>query len=134
MCGEVFITAYAVYAQCAEGLSCEDDLYKARPEDREWFAAHGVPIRSPHTGFQPEPEFITVSYQGPPPEANDGPEFHLTPDEHRRGVITQETARELLYWLEVLYKSHHEMSASAAECIIGIMEQAEKELRGETQT
>ena len=38
MCGEVCITAFAVYAQCVEGLPCGDSLYTARPEDREWFA------------------------------------------------------------------------------------------------
>lgn len=38
MCGEVCITAFAVYAQCVEGLPCSDSLYTARPEDREWFA------------------------------------------------------------------------------------------------
>ena len=37
MCGEVCITAFAVYAQCVEGLPCSDDLYRARPEDVEWF-------------------------------------------------------------------------------------------------
>ncbi len=37
MCGEVCITAFAVYAQCVEGLPCDDDLYRARPEDVEWF-------------------------------------------------------------------------------------------------
>ena len=38
MCGEVCITAFSVYAQCVEGLPCDDDLYAARPEDRQWFA------------------------------------------------------------------------------------------------
>jgi hypothetical protein len=38
MCGEVCITAFAVYAQCVEGLPCDDDLYLARPEDIEWFS------------------------------------------------------------------------------------------------
>lgn len=38
MCGEVCITAFAVYAQCVEGLPCDDDLYRARPEDIEWFS------------------------------------------------------------------------------------------------
>jgi len=37
MCGEVFITAYAIYAQHVEGLPCDDDLYKASPQDVEWF-------------------------------------------------------------------------------------------------
>ncbi len=39
MCGEVCITAFAVYAQCVEGLPCDDSLYAARPEDVEWFNA-----------------------------------------------------------------------------------------------
>lgn len=37
-CGEVCLTAFAVYAQCVEGLPCDDDLYEARPEDRQWFS------------------------------------------------------------------------------------------------
>ena len=37
MCGEVYLTAWTVYAQCVEGLECTDDLYKARPQDIEWF-------------------------------------------------------------------------------------------------
>ena len=39
MCGEVFLTAYSVYAQCVEGRECDDTLYMARPQDRQWFAA-----------------------------------------------------------------------------------------------
>jgi len=38
-CGEVILTAFAVYAQCVEGLPCDDELYKAREKDVEWFAA-----------------------------------------------------------------------------------------------
>lgn len=37
MCGEALLTAYTTYAQCVEGLACADDLYKARPQDIEWF-------------------------------------------------------------------------------------------------
>ena len=37
MCMETCITAYAVYAQCVEGLACDDPLYLARSEDHEWF-------------------------------------------------------------------------------------------------
>ena len=40
-CIEVFLTAYAVYAQCVEGLPCADDLYQVRPEHREWFSERG---------------------------------------------------------------------------------------------
>ena len=36
-CGETYLTAWTVYAQCVEGLSCNDDLYKARIEDIAWF-------------------------------------------------------------------------------------------------
>lgn len=39
MCMEVLLTAWTVYAQCVEGFPCEDELYKARPEDVEWFNA-----------------------------------------------------------------------------------------------
>ncbi len=38
MCSEVLLTAWTVYAQCAEGLECTDSLYKARGEDVKWFA------------------------------------------------------------------------------------------------
>lgn len=37
MCIETFLTAYTVYAQCVEGLECDDSLYKARPQDVTWF-------------------------------------------------------------------------------------------------
>ena len=37
MCAEVMITAYTVYAQCVEGLECDDDLYRPRPQDVDWF-------------------------------------------------------------------------------------------------
>jgi hypothetical protein len=38
MCMEVLLTAWTVYAQCVEGLTCDDPLYTASPEDRAWFA------------------------------------------------------------------------------------------------
>ena len=34
---EICLTAFAVYAQCVEGLPCDDERYKARPQDIEWF-------------------------------------------------------------------------------------------------
>jgi len=37
MCMEVLLTAWTVYAQCVEGLTCTDDLYKARESDIMWF-------------------------------------------------------------------------------------------------
>ena len=36
-CGEVLMTAWCVYAQCVEGLPCDDDLYLSRPVDVQWF-------------------------------------------------------------------------------------------------
>ena len=36
-CGEVIATAYAIYAQCVEGLPCNDSLYMATPEHHAWF-------------------------------------------------------------------------------------------------
>ena len=36
-CIEVYLTAFAVYAHCAENLPCDDELYTARPQDVEWF-------------------------------------------------------------------------------------------------
>lgn len=44
ICMEVCLTAYAVYAQCVEGLECKDDLYIARLEDRQWFRDRGYDI------------------------------------------------------------------------------------------
>lgn len=41
MCGEVCITAYAVYAQIVEKLECNDSLYCPDEDARKWFAAHG---------------------------------------------------------------------------------------------
>lgn len=38
VCLEVLLTAYVVYAQIVEGLPCDDSLYQARDNDREWFA------------------------------------------------------------------------------------------------
>lgn len=40
-CIEVFLTAYAVYAQCVEGLRCKDSLYKVIPEHKRWFLERG---------------------------------------------------------------------------------------------
>ncbi len=37
MCMEILLTAYTVYAQCVEQLECTDDLYLARPQDKDWF-------------------------------------------------------------------------------------------------
>lgn len=42
MCGETFITAYAHYAQCMEGLECDDPLYRADALAAKWFAEHGA--------------------------------------------------------------------------------------------
>jgi hypothetical protein len=36
-CMEVLLTAWTVYAQCAEKLPCTDDLYQPREEDIQWF-------------------------------------------------------------------------------------------------
>lgn len=36
-CGEVFLTAFAIYAQCVENLLCNDSLYMASEIDRQWF-------------------------------------------------------------------------------------------------
>jgi hypothetical protein len=96
------------------------------------------PIRNQRTGFQPEPEFVTiadtVSYQGPPPEANDGPELPLTPDEHRRGEISPTAARELLSALCMARRRLATLSKlmSYEETLIDeAVEQALKELRGD---
>lgn len=37
LCGEVYVTAYAIYAQCVEGLPCDDPDYVASPLDIAWF-------------------------------------------------------------------------------------------------
>ena len=41
MCCETLLTAWTVYAQCAEGLTCQDPLYLARPKDIAWFEREG---------------------------------------------------------------------------------------------
>jgi len=41
ICGEVFITCFAVYNQVVLGMSCNDSLYQAREEDRQWFIDKG---------------------------------------------------------------------------------------------
>lgn len=111
------------------------------------------PIRNQRTGFQPEPEFVTiadtVSYQGPPLEANDGPELPLTPDEHRRGVISQGTAKILVTFAREAAKSLQwagdrvgvgvcddvaEECIAQAELLYEVVAKAEKELRSETDT
>lgn len=38
-CGEVMLSALTAYAQCVEGLTCSDNLYLARSEDKAWFMA-----------------------------------------------------------------------------------------------
>lgn len=40
-CIEVILTAYAAYAECVEGLSCDDEAYKASPTAIQWFAEEG---------------------------------------------------------------------------------------------
>jgi hypothetical protein len=39
-CGEVYLTAFAYYAQVIEGLECDDDMYQVGPADREWLLAN----------------------------------------------------------------------------------------------
>ena len=33
-CGEIMVTAFCIYAQIDEGLSCDDDLYRVTDERR----------------------------------------------------------------------------------------------------
>ncbi len=40
MCGEVLLTCWSVYAQLVEKLKCDNSLYIARDEDKEWFDVH----------------------------------------------------------------------------------------------
>jgi len=40
LCMEVYLTAYRIYAQCVEGLPCDDPGYFASPEHYQWFAAN----------------------------------------------------------------------------------------------
>ncbi len=37
-CMEVFLTAFAIYAQICEDLPCDDPAYQPSAEDRAWFA------------------------------------------------------------------------------------------------
>lgn len=36
-CGEVYLTAYAIYAQEIENLPCDDDLCRTNNEYSQWF-------------------------------------------------------------------------------------------------
>ena len=36
-CGEMMVTAFAIYAQIVEGCDCDDWLYQAKDSDRRWF-------------------------------------------------------------------------------------------------
>jgi hypothetical protein len=36
-CMEIFLTAWIVYAQCIEGLTCTTPLYMASVADKKWF-------------------------------------------------------------------------------------------------
>jgi hypothetical protein len=36
-CGEVWITAFAHYAQAIEGLSCSDKAYEIDEKSKQWF-------------------------------------------------------------------------------------------------
>ena len=36
-CGEVYLTAYAHYAQAVEKLSCTDEMYEIDEDGRRWF-------------------------------------------------------------------------------------------------
>jgi len=38
ICGEVYMTAFAHYAQAVEGLACDDDLYALDSEGKQFFA------------------------------------------------------------------------------------------------
>jgi hypothetical protein len=38
MCGEVMLTAYAVYAQIVEDLSCDDPAYQVTPHLKDMFS------------------------------------------------------------------------------------------------
>lgn len=40
-CGEVMITAYSVYNQIVENMTCDDDLYLPDIEAIEWFKDKG---------------------------------------------------------------------------------------------
>ena len=53
MCGEVLLTAWTVYAQIVECLSCIDTLYQARACDVEWFLARMQPTE-PATEYTEE--------------------------------------------------------------------------------
>lgn len=59
MCGETYITAYAIYAQCVEGLPCDDALYAARDADVAWFAEQAArAVSSPVAVAANEPPML----------------------------------------------------------------------------
>lgn len=50
MCGEVFVTAYAHFAECYEGAEkSEDSLYVADDEARAFFAGYRAATETPNS-------------------------------------------------------------------------------------
>lgn len=44
-CGETLMTAWAVYNQLAEGMTCGDSLYQPNDDAKKWFVERGFPIK-----------------------------------------------------------------------------------------
>jgi len=53
MCGEMFVTAYAAYAQIVEGLECDDPLYAVDEQNR---AMYEEAQKEPDVEFQTREE------------------------------------------------------------------------------
>lgn len=45
LCIETCLTAYAVYAYMVEGAECDDELYRPRMQDFDWFLVRGFSPR-----------------------------------------------------------------------------------------
>ena len=65
MCGEVYVTAYAHYAECFEGAEKSDDsLYAANDEARAFFAGYRAATENPiPEGWQLVPIEPTIAMQ-----------------------------------------------------------------------
>jgi hypothetical protein len=79
---------------------------------------------------QPSPILVDSAYI-----PGDVPELPLTPNEHRRGTITQETAMALLKYLrEMRFSDKDTFLYGQSERIAHAIARAEQELRGEIET
>ena len=96
VCMETCLTAYTVYAQCVEGRPCDDELYKARPQDIEWFRQNAPPK---------------------PPQANETDSTENAMLRKAYGVLASSS-----YWLAAVTTEGHQVMADVHQTIREIEE------------